>query len=99
MATHSRQVASLSNNTLRSLPSEICPRYDRNAIKTGIIHLGVGAFHRARRALTQRRCLLPATSDGESLGLACAARKHATLWLLKMVSTPWQSVARPKGFK
>lgn len=41
----------LSNATLRLLPPEICPRYDRTAIRPGIVHLGAGAFHRAHQAV------------------------------------------------
>ncbi|MBX2876573.1 MAG: mannitol dehydrogenase family protein [Saprospiraceae bacterium] len=27
-----------------------CPRYDRDAVKTGIVHIGVGGFHRSHQA-------------------------------------------------
>ncbi|MGF1624894.1 MAG: mannitol dehydrogenase family protein [Alphaproteobacteria bacterium] len=41
----------LSPDTLGSLPPEIeRPGYDRNAITPGIVHLGIGAFHRAHQA-------------------------------------------------
>ena len=43
--------ARLSNATLSLLGAGISrPRYDRSALKAGIIHLGVGAFHRAHQA-------------------------------------------------
>jgi fructuronate reductase len=42
----------LSEVALGDLPPEIArPRYDRRAITTGIVHLGVGAFHRAHQAV------------------------------------------------
>jgi fructuronate reductase len=42
----------LSNGTLGSLPAMIHkPAYDRNRVKTGIVHLGIGAFHRAHQAV------------------------------------------------
>jgi len=42
----------LSPATLANLPSEVVrPRYDRQAIKTGVVHLGIGAFHRAHQAV------------------------------------------------
>jgi len=42
----------LSNTTLNDLPDGIArPRYDRSAVTTGIVHLGVGAFHRAHQAV------------------------------------------------
>jgi fructuronate reductase len=48
----------LSPKTLASLPPEVArPRYDRRAIKTGVVHLGVGAFHRAHQAMVFDRLL------------------------------------------
>jgi fructuronate reductase len=42
----------LNDATLADLPSGIeRPRYDRSAVTTGIVHLGVGAFHRAHQAV------------------------------------------------
>lgn len=42
----------LSNATLELLPSERaqCFAYDRNARQVGIVHFGIGAFHRAHQA-------------------------------------------------
>ena len=42
----------LSNQTLSQLPKEVVvPTYDRSKIKTKIVHLGFGAFHRAHQAV------------------------------------------------
>ena len=42
----------LSNATLAGLPAEIDrPGYDRSLVKTGVVHLGIGAFHRAHQAV------------------------------------------------
>ncbi|MDJ0921859.1 MAG: mannitol dehydrogenase family protein [Henriciella sp.] len=42
----------LSDSTVRRLPDDIVrPGYDRSAISSGIVHLGVGAFHRAHQAV------------------------------------------------
>jgi len=42
----------LSNATLADLPAEVeRPGYDRSAVKTGVVHLGIGAFHRAHQAV------------------------------------------------
>ncbi len=42
----------LCDATLGSLPDAIArPGYDRSAVATGIVHLGVGAFHRAHQAV------------------------------------------------
>ena len=48
----------LSASTLTSLsPSVWTPRYDRAAVRPGIVHLGVGGFHRAHQALYVDRLL------------------------------------------
>lgn len=45
----------LSNSTL---PTGVkTPAYDRNQVKTGIVHLGIGAFHRAHLAAYVDACL------------------------------------------
>ena len=42
----------LNTASLSSLdPSVAVPQYDRGAVRAGIVHLGVGAFHRAHQAL------------------------------------------------
>ena len=41
----------LSQAGLDALPAAVArPRYDRAAVRTGIVHLGLGAFHRAHQA-------------------------------------------------
>jgi fructuronate reductase len=41
----------LSPQTLDRLPTGVVhPAYDRAAIRTGVVHLGIGAFHRAHQA-------------------------------------------------
>lgn len=48
----------LSPATLPALPAEIGqPAYDRAAVATGIVHLGIGAFHRAHQAAAIETCL------------------------------------------
>ncbi len=42
----------LSPAALSALPAAVAkPTYDRAAVKTGIVHLGIGAFHRAHMAV------------------------------------------------
>ncbi len=42
----------LSNETLTRLPPDIRrPQYDRSRLTPGIVHLGIGAFHRAHQAV------------------------------------------------
>ncbi|MEN2792849.1 mannitol dehydrogenase family protein [Sphingomonas oligophenolica] len=41
----------LSTSTIGSLPESVTvPSYDRAAVKPGVVHLGIGAFHRAHQA-------------------------------------------------
>lgn len=42
----------LSNETIGALPVGVAtPIYDRFAVKNGVVHLGIGAFHRAHQAV------------------------------------------------
>lgn len=42
----------LHDRVLRRLPASVArPGYDRAAVTTGIVHLGIGAFHRAHQAV------------------------------------------------
>ena len=42
----------LSLKTLAGLPAQVArPRYDVSAVRVGVVHLGVGAFHRAHQAV------------------------------------------------
>ncbi|WP_296747189.1 mannitol dehydrogenase family protein [Mesorhizobium sp.] len=44
--------------------------YDRSAVRPGIVHIGVGNFHRAHEALYVDRCLhLPGVSDWGIIGI------------------------------
>jgi fructuronate reductase len=52
----------LSSSILSRLPSGVVrPGYDRKAVRTGIVHLGIGAFHRAHQAVHTDQAL--ATGD------------------------------------
>jgi fructuronate reductase/mannitol 2-dehydrogenase len=49
---NSANPARLSEETLAKHPSRLTvPTYDRKALKPGIVHLGVGSFHRAHQAM------------------------------------------------
>ena len=44
-------IARLGNVTLHSLPASVArPSYDRRQVRAGVVHLGLGAFHRAHQA-------------------------------------------------
>src|SRR5215216_4935625 len=47
-----RHMDRLSVTTLARLPADVArPHYDRPAVTTGIVHIGVGAFHRGHEAV------------------------------------------------
>lgn len=51
--------AILSNSTLAALSAGVaCPGYDRAQTRPGIVHLGLGAFHRAHQAVVVDDCLV-----------------------------------------
>jgi fructuronate reductase len=51
-------VSRLSTQTLAHLPPAIRqPSYDRSKVKVGIVHLGIGAFHRSHQAVYTEDCL------------------------------------------
>ncbi|MBM0169858.1 mannitol dehydrogenase family protein [Altererythrobacter sp. C41] len=42
----------LAGSTVEQMPGDIeRPAYDRSAMQTGVVHLGIGAFHRAHQAV------------------------------------------------
>lgn len=46
-----KNVMALNDNNLSSLSSGVAvPEYDRKQVKTGIVHVGVGGFHRSHQA-------------------------------------------------
>jgi mannitol 2-dehydrogenase len=57
-------VRPLTAASLSSLdPSVAVPRYDRGAVRAGMVHVGVGAFHRAHQAMYLDRLM----NDGKAL--------------------------------
>jgi fructuronate reductase len=59
----------LSEKTLAGLPSSVAvPGYDRAATTPGIVHLGVGAFHRAHQAAYVDDCLAAGESGWGIVG-------------------------------
>ena len=47
-----RPMTRLSSATLDALPASVVrPAYDRAQVKPGVVHLGIGAFHRAHQAV------------------------------------------------
>jgi mannitol 2-dehydrogenase len=49
---HLPMTIKLSLANLGKLPEKVaCPRYDRSSLKPGIVHFGVGNFHRSHQAV------------------------------------------------
>ncbi len=61
----------LTQDALPTLPDGLAvPPYDRSALQTGIVHIGVGNFHRAHQAVYVDRLLAePGASDWAICGL------------------------------
>ncbi|MDR7034272.1 mannitol dehydrogenase family protein [Mesorhizobium sp. BE184] len=59
----------LSSRTLSTLPADVAkPAYERALIRPGIVHLGVGAFHRAHQAVYVDDCLAAGETDWGIVG-------------------------------
>jgi len=59
----------LNQDTLSSLPSTIAqPQYSRQELKAGIVHLGIGAFHRAHQAYYTEAVLNQFGGDWKIIG-------------------------------
>ncbi len=61
----------LMTGTLARLPGDVArPGYDRAAVTTGIVHLGLGAFHRAHQAAYTEACLVAGARDWGIMGVS-----------------------------
>jgi fructuronate reductase len=65
----------LSNDTLDILPGRVAlPAYDRKSVTPGIVHLGVGAFHRGHQAVTIDGCLAAGETGWAIVGVSLRSR-------------------------
>ena len=61
----------LNRNTLADLPRDVRrPLYDLDDVRTGVVHLGVGAFHRAHQAVAFDDCLAAGERDWAICGVS-----------------------------
>ncbi|WP_405806749.1 mannitol dehydrogenase family protein [Streptomyces sp. NBC_01187] len=60
----------LGRTTLRGLPPECRPALDPEALRTRVVHLGLGAFHRAHQAVWTEQA---AARSGEPWGITAVA--------------------------
>lgn len=68
----------LSNQTLPALPAGMArPTYDRRGVRPGIVHLGLGAFHRAHQALYTEPLLERGDTRWGILGVHLRERRMA----------------------
>ena len=64
-------MARLDSTTLAGLaPALARPRYDRAAARIGIVHLGLGAFHRAHQAVYTDDALAAQAGDWAIAGVS-----------------------------
>ncbi|MBJ7881252.1 mannitol dehydrogenase family protein [Gelidibacter salicanalis] len=65
-------IIKLNQKNLAEIATRIpCPTYDRSKIKTGIVHVGIGGFHRAHEALYTDQLLHdPSVTDWGICGVA-----------------------------
>ena len=65
----------LSDATRETLPDGVArPAYDRRAVSPGIVHIGLGAFHRAHQAVAIDDCLAAGERDW---GIVAASLRSA----------------------
>jgi fructuronate reductase/mannitol 2-dehydrogenase len=65
----------LSDRTLGQLPPEVSvPTYDRTALRPGIVHIGVGGFHRAHQAVYLDELARRGATDWGVLGVGLHSR-------------------------
>ena len=62
--------ARLGLGTLRRLPAQSRPLIRPGAVPAGIVHLGLGAFHRAHQAVYTEEAMAPAGGDWGIVGVA-----------------------------
>jgi fructuronate reductase len=68
----------LSETSLTALPASVLrPRYDRALVEPGIVHLGVGAFHRAHQAAYVDDCIAAGESDWGIIGASLQSASTA----------------------
>ena len=60
----------LNASTLNSITSASRPAYDRHAIHTGIVHIGLGGFHRAHQAVYTDKLLADGAKNWGITGLS-----------------------------
>ncbi len=73
-ASPTRTARRLNLDALRGLPPESRPRIDPRGLPIGIVHLGIGAFHRAHQAVYTEEAVAQAGGDWGICGVTQRSR-------------------------
>jgi len=74
MAVTAPSTSRLAAGTLSLVPADCRPRVPPGSVRTGIVHLGVGAFHRAHQAVYTEEAIAGAGGDWGTVGVAPRTR-------------------------
>lgn len=79
----------LSNATLPDLPPAILrPRYDRAALRPGIVHIGLGNFHRAHQAWYTHRLMQQGLAQDWAI-IGAGVRPHDAAMRERLAAQDW----------
>ena len=89
----------LSNATLAAVgarPNVTVPQYSRADLAPGIVHLGLGAFHRAHAAVYTDRAIADVDGGGDKRWgiVGVSLPTPATHWHRRIICIRWQCLAR-----
>lgn len=76
------RVPRLSYDRLSELPADLRPAIGPRALRVGLIHLGIGAFHRAHQACYTEDAMAAAGGDWGICGVS--SRSHGTVNALRL---------------
>ena len=93
MAAGSGDVNRLSLRTLDTVPAPLRPPIDPRGLSVGIVHLGIGAFHRAHQAAFTEDAIVAAGGDWGSAESPQRSPPSSTSSRLRTACTRWPSAA------
>src|ERR1700735_3302931 len=90
----------LSTRTLGQLPAGVDrPDYDFAALRVGIVHLGLGAFHRAHQAVFTEDAIRVASGDWGVAGVSLRHADASAALNPRDGLYPVETLAEPPGLK
>ena len=88
-------MTAVTTATLSQLGAGVArPGYDRGQVRTGIVHIGVGNFHRSHQAMYLDTLMNNAAAMDWGIcgvGLQPSNPQSAMRWTPRTVCTPWSS--------